>query len=181
MSLTLNGKPIVGSPVATPLDREAPDRIVLFMRLVALNLEARRDLAEVVRRRRKLEGKLADPDLADHPGRPAALRKLELRIAQELYAATRLIQGNVSLSRQWDQIASDDKQRYALTFLVGEPDPATSILQRLYCDDRGLALLVPFPDGWAIPHELAHLSLDDGPSVRTYTREEIETGEYAPF
>lgn len=181
MVLTLNGAPIQPKPAPAPLDREAPDRVVLFMRLVALNLEARRDLAEAVRRRRKLEGKLADPANRDHPGRPAAERKLERREADERQAAVRLIETNVSLSRCWDTIAPDDKAKYALTFLVGESDPAMPVLQTLYRDDVGLARLVPFPEGWAVPHSLAHLSLDDGPSIRTYTYDEILNAEYPPF
>lgn len=190
MPLTFGGKPIAGTralpgtaqPRPAALDPEAPDRIVLFMRLVAINLEARRDLADVVAQLREIDvDALNDPALAEHPRRPAMVEELAGRERDEYQAAVRLIQTNASLSRQWRQIAPDEKHRYALTFLVGESDPEMPIMQTLYCDDRGLARLVPFPEGWAIPHTLAPASLDDSTEIRTYDLDELLQTEYPSF
>lgn len=173
MVLTLGGKPIEATPIPPTVDPQAGDRIALFMRLVAMNLDARRELVDVVRRLRKLEARLADPALMHHPRRPTAERRLPERQEAERLATIKLAELNVSLARQWNTIRSEEKNRYGLTYLIGEQDPDTDILMRLWADDRGLAKLVPFPEQWSVPHDISHKAFDPSTDVREYSREEL--------
>lgn len=181
MALTLNGAPVTATPLPAVVEPEPPHRVLLFLQVVAMACEARRDLADAVRRCRNLERKLADPVLADHPDRPRGEAKLARQRDLERDATRRVIETNVNLQRTWDRIDAADKHRYALTFIVGQTDPAMNILGDLWCDDRGLALLVPWPDGWAVPHGLEHRCFDTSTRMRSYTIEEVMRREYASF
>jgi len=185
MGLLLNGKSVEAQskPIPAKPDAAATERIAIFMRLVALNLEARRELAEAVRRLRKLEGDLANPELRDHPRRPEATRRLPKREAEERDAVIKLAEANTQLARCWETIPPADKNKFALTTVIGA-DPEASIDMVLWTDDRGLALIVPFPEDWSVPHDIAHRAFDpEGPASRKsfYTRQELLTAEYAPF
>lgn len=182
MGLLLNGKSVETQTKLIPAkpDAAATERIAIFMRLVALNLEARDELAEVVRKRRKLEADLENPALRDHPKRPAATRRLPKRQEEERQAVIALAELNTELARHWDTIPVGDKNKYGLTRIVGA-DPEAAIGLTLWCDDRGLALLVPFPEVWSVPSDIAHRALDPTAEVREYTAEELFHAPGAPF
>lgn len=193
--LTFGGTPIPGTrampqrqqpsapdaAIAAP-DMHMPDRVTLFLALIGMALEARRELQNAVDDLREIDiDALNDPALMDHPRRPAMLQHLEACEAAERDATRRVIETNVNLQRTWERIDPADKHRYGLTFIVGEMDPVMNILGDLWCDDRGLALLVPWPDGWAVPHALEHRCFDTTTGMRTYTIEEVMRREHAPF
>lgn len=184
MALTIGGTAV--SPPSTPSasssgTSDSNDDILMFLRLVALSLEARGELANAVCRRRALEAKLDDPGLADHPKRSTAARRLPQRIEDECQACIALMQRNAALARQWDALAATEKHRFGLTFLIGEPDPDMPIIQTLWCSDRGLALLVPFPERWAVPISLSHRVFEIDIDVREYTIQEVMRSEQCPF
>lgn len=184
MPLTISGskKPQPGtSKLKPPIDKDAGGRVVLFMRLVAMNLEAREQLAYIVERRTKLEAQLADPALANHPKRPQAERRFERLQGEERDVVLRIAEINFSLAHQWDKLRPEDRNRYGLTKLIAA-DPEQDIGLVLWCDDRGLARLAPFPDGWAVPADISHRVLES-PEVgeAIYTREELLNAPSAPF
>ena len=181
MTLTFNGKPIAAKPAPNVPEPEIHSPVLLFLRIVALNLDARRELADVVRRRRTLETKLADPALADHPKRPAAERRLAQREEEERLATTRLIELNVALEREWEALPADVKRRFALTDIIGEPDPQASILVRLWGDDCTLSRMEPFPADWTVPNEISHKALDTGIETRDYSAAEVMNAPCATF
>lgn len=182
-TLTFGGKPITAPQATQPaLPTETPgaDVLVVF-RLIALNLEARRELVWAIEAAREIDvDALNDPALADHPRRPAMLRLYEDRCRDERLAVLKLAELNVSLARQWGQIQTSDKNRYALTELVGA-DPEQDPLLVLWSDTCGLAKLVPFPDGWAVPLDLSHRVLDPSIEVREHTAEELFHAPSPPF
>lgn len=180
-ALKMGGKAVRSKPLPQMVDPDEPDRIVLFMRLVAMNCEARRDLANAVRRLRKLEAQLADPALMDHPKRPAATRRLPQRQEDERAATTRLMETNVSLERQWHTIPASQKHKFGLTFIVGESDPQANILGALWCEDRGLARLVPFPDGWSPPQDISHRAFDTTIGVIEHDMRKALLDDYPSF
>lgn len=156
--------------------------VLMFLRMVALVFDARRSLLIAVERRRTLERQLADPALADHPKRPQAERRLAERWEDERLATIRLAEDQVRLAILWDRLAASDKNRYALITLIGEPDPKMPIDTVLWCDDRGLSRLVPYPDDWAPAHDIAHIAFNpDRHGVQTYDRDELLRAESAPF
>ena len=156
--------------------------VLVFLRLMALVFARRRHLAYTVERRRTLEAQLADPALADHPKRAAAERRLAQRIDAERLATIALAEDQCRLAIQWDALAAEDINRYGLTTLVGEPDPAMQIDITLWRDDLGISRLVPFPDDWAPPHSIAHRALDpERHGIREYTRDDIFHSDVASF
>lgn len=184
MALTIGGMAV--STPSTPSasssgTSDSNDDILMFLRLVALSLEARGELADAVCRRRAMEAKLDDPALSDHPKRSTAVRRLPQRLEQERQACIAVMQRNAAMARQWDALAASEKHRYGLTFLVGESDPQMPIIQSLWCEDRGLALLAPFPEAWTVPHEISHRVFEIDTDVREYTMQEVMHNEFAPF
>lgn len=156
--------------------------VLAFFRLVALVFERRRHLLYTVARRRKLEAQLADPALAEHPKRPQAERRLAERWDAERLAVIALAENHAQLATAWDALAAEDKSRYALYTLIGEPDPAMQIDITLWRDDVGLSRLVPFPDDWSVPHDIAHKALDpERHGVTTYDLDELLMTEQPSF
>lgn len=161
--------------------QDSTDAVLMAYCLIALNLQARRELALVARRRMKLERDLDDPALAGHPKRPRAERLHAQRSEEERAATIRLAELNAALAQQWAEISAADKNRYALTDIIAA-DPEQDIGLVLWCDDRGLARLAPFPNGWAVPADISHRVLDSPEAGKTsYTREELLNAPAAPF
>lgn len=194
MPITFGGQAVPGTRAAHVAPRATQESIpeitapsssndvLIFLFLVGQSLDARRELRDVVSQRREIDvDALNDPAFADHPRRPAMLALHEDRIEAERLAVIRLMEDNAALSRQWDAISPQDKNRYQLTTLIGECDPQMSCLQSLWCTDRGLSLLVPFPDHWSIPHDISYRVFDDTTGVRVYDIEEIMTNGQCPF
>ncbi len=184
MALTIGGTAI--SPPSVPSasssgTHDSNDGILMFFHLIARSLETRHALVDAVGRRRALDAKLNDPALAGHPKRATAARRLPQRMEQERQACIAVMQRNAALARQWDVLAASEKHRYGLTFLVGESDPQMPIIQALWCDDRGLALLAPFPERWTVPHGISHRVFEIDTDVREYTIQEVMRNEFAPF
>ena len=187
MTLTFGGQLIAAKPAATTteharIDATTTSPVLLFLRIVALNLDARRELREAVVALREIDvAALDDPALADHPRRAAMLRLYGDRCEAERLATTRLMELNVALEREWAALPVDVKHRFGLTFLVGEIDPDASILLRLWSEEVGLARLVPFPDRWAVPNAISHKALDTGIEIRDYSAAEVMNAPEAPF
>ena len=117
----------------------------------------------------------ADPLRCRHAARLRILRALRRRGGDERLLAWR--DGDA-----WHPLAAEDINRYGLTTLVGEPDPAMQIDITLWRDDLGISRLVPFPDDWAPPHSIAHRALDpERHGIREYTRDDIFHSDVAGF
>lgn len=186
--LTFGGKPVAGTRAAPgtakrvdKIDKDAGGRVVLFMRLVAMALEARHQLVAAVEALREIDVEaLQDPALQDHPRRPAMEQLYRDCLEAEHLAVIRLAEANVSLSRQWATIQTTDKNRYALTELIGA-DPDQDPLMVLWSDTCGLAKLVPFPAGWVVPHDISHRAFDPSMEIRDFTAEELFHAPSPPF
>lgn len=158
--------------------------VLTFFRLLALVFDARRHLAYTVERRRKLEAQLDDPALVEHPKRPQAERRLAQRHDAERLATIALAEHQAHLAAQWDAIDAEQKHRYGLYTLIGEPDPDRTIDITLWRDDKPVSLISPLPPDWSIPTGIAHLAYDPERQrfgVHEYTYEELFHSDAAGF
>jgi hypothetical protein len=159
-------------------DRHEHERVLMLLALVGLALDARRTLLDAIERRRKLEAQLADPALADHPKRDRAERQLPARWEAERRAIIRLAEAHAGIGAEWDAISPQEKNRFALTTILGESDPTCGLGMALW-GNRGVWATEPIPNDWSIPHDIAHRATDFG--IRTYTPHELLQSDVARF
>lgn len=194
MAITFGGKPLSAAARNDPASESAGDQqlvqsrmaiageeVLLAVRLVTLLLEAREEIATCMQDLAEIDvDVLNDPALQDHPQYPAALAHYTEACERERQAWIKAIEIGNNLAAAWDRLSVPDRNRYGLPRLVGA-DPEDRLMFHVWHTGNGIDRLVPMPEPWGIPTDLAHMVGRKPGEVQKHVVDALLRTAVAPF